>query len=303
MRPGLHHASSRACGSGSQCARPGHAVDQTLVSGGWSPWRRRRSQREDRYEGIARYVRLIDWTPPVRFDGPRRSAGDRRADIRPRRVRMARHTKGGPHEHSRRHPDRDPVVHDRDPRATDRRPAPAHLGDALAHQGTRRRSLAGRAAGDDPGARGLLGERVRLRACGGAAQRAAAVHDRDRRGRDPLHPRQVAARERVAADHDPRLARLGHRAARDRRPADRPDRARRHPRGRIPPGAAVPARLRVLERADRARLGRRPHRTRVGGADAPPRLHPLRRPGRRRGCPRHGPDGPPGGRRVWSATT
>ena len=46
-----------------------------------------------------------------------------------------------------------------------------------------------------------------------------------------------------------------------------------------------------------------PHRTRVGGADAPPRLHPLRRPGRRRGCPRHGPDGPPGGRRAWSATT
>ena len=28
----------------------------------------------------------------------------------------------------------------------------------------------------------------------------------------------------------------------------------------------------------------------------PPRLHPLRRPGRRRRCPRHGPDGPPGGR-------
>ena len=67
-------------------------------------------------------------------------------------------------------------------------------------------------------------------------------------------------------------------------------------RGRIPPGAAVTARLRVLRRAGRARLGRQPHRTRVGGADAPPRLHPLRRPGRRRGCPRHGPDGPPGGR-------
>ena len=31
-------------------------------------------------------------------------------------------------------------------------------------------------------------------------------------------------------------------------------------RGRIPPGAAVPARLRLLERAGRARLGRRPHR-------------------------------------------
>ena len=38
----------------------------------------------------------------------------------------------------------------------------------------------------------------------------------------------LAARGRVAADHDARLARLGHRAARDRRPADRPDRARRH---------------------------------------------------------------------------
>ena len=36
-------------------------------------------------------------------------------------------------------------------------------------------------------------------------------------------------------------------------------------------------------RADRARLGRRPHRARLGGADAPPRLHALRRPGRRRG--------------------
>ena len=68
-------------------------------------------------------------------------------------------------------------------------------------------------------------------------------------------------------------------------------------RGRVPPGAAVVARLRLLERADRARLGRRPHRTCVGGADAPARLHPLRGPGRRRGCPRHGPDGPPGGRR------
>ena len=142
----------------------------------------------------------------------------------------------------------------------------------------------------------LLGHRLRLAQGRGEAQRAPAVHDRDRRGRDPLHPREVAARERVAADHDARLARLGHRAARDRRPAHRPDRARRRRRGRVRPRAAVPARLRLLRRADRARLGRRPHRTRVGGADAPPRLHPLRRPGRRRGCPRHGPDGPPGGR-------
>ena len=114
----------------------------------------------------------------------------------------------------------------------------------------------------------------------------------------PLHPREVAARGRAAADHDARLARLGDRAARGRRAADRPDRARRPRRGRVPPRAAVPARLRLLRRADRARLGPRPHRARLGRADAPPRLLPLRRPGRRRGRRRHRRDGPPGARRA-----
>src|SRR5919106_2372466 len=56
----------------------------------------------------------------------------------------------------------------------------------------------------------------------GTTERAAAVHDRDRRGGDPLHPRQVPARERTAADHDAWLARLGHGATRDRRSPDRP---------------------------------------------------------------------------------
>ena len=55
-------------------------------------------------------------------------------------------------------------------------------------------------------------------------------------------------------------------------------------RRRPPPGAAVPARLRLLQRANRSRLGRQPHGTRVGGADEPPRLLPLRRSGRRRGA-------------------
>ena len=132
----------------------------------------------------------------------------------------------------------------------------------------------------------------------GEAERAAAVHDRDRRGGHPLHPREVAARERAAADHDARLARLGHRAARLRRAAHRPDRARRPRRGRVRPGAAVHARLRLLRRADRGRLGPRPRRARLGGADAPPRLHPLRRPGRRRGRRGHRRDGPPGARRA-----
>ena len=171
-------------------------------------------------------------------------------------------------------------------------------GDALAEQGARRRSLAGRAAGDHEGARPLLGERLRLAQGRGEAERAPAVHDRDRRGRHPLHPRPVAARGRAAADHDPRLARLGDRAARDHRPADRSDGARRQAGGRVPPRAAVPPRLRLLRRADRDRLVLRPRRAGLGGADAPPRLHPLRRPGRRPGRRRHGRHGAPGARRA-----
>ena len=42
------------------------------------------------------------------------------------------------------------------------------------------------------------------------------------------------------------------------------------------------------------RLGPRPHRPRVGGADEAPRLHPVRGAGRRLGRDHHGPDGRPG---------
>src|SRR5215211_9080577 len=188
-----------------------------------------------------------------------------------------------------------PLPHRRAGRGSPR-PPPTHRRDALALQGARRRSVAGRAVGDDSGTRPLLGDRLRLAQGRGEAERPTAVHDRDRRARHPLHPSQVTARERVAADHDARLARLGHRAARGRRPADRPDRSRRHPRGRIPPGAAVLAWLRLLRRAHRARLGCRSRRGSVGGADEPPRLHPLRRPGRRRGRRSQRRDGPPGAR-------
>ena len=146
------------------------------------------------------------------------------------------------------------------------------------------------------GARPLLGDRVRLRAGRGAPERAAPVHDRDRwRGR-PLHPRQVVARQRAAADHDPRLAGLGDRDDRRGRPADRPDRARRQRRGCLPPRTALPARVRLLGRAGRDRLGSWPDRTGLGRAHAPSRLHPLRRPGRRRRRRRHRRDGPPGTR-------
>ena len=47
------------------------------------------------------------------------------------------------------------------------------------------------------------------------------------------------------------------RAARDGRPAHRPDRTRRPRRGRVRPRAAVHSRVRLLGRADRARLGPR----------------------------------------------
>src|SRR5215213_8407865 len=190
----------------------------------------------------------------------------------------------------------DPPIHDRDCRVGARGPACSHRGHAVAKQGARRRSVAGSAAGDAAGARALLDDRLRLAQVRGEAQRAPPVHDRDRRGRDPLHPRALQARGRHAADHDPWLAGLGHRAAGDRRPADRPYRSRRHRRRRIPPSSAVLAWLRLLWRADRARLGRRPHRTRVGGADGSPRLHALRRPGGRRGRLRHRRDGPPSAR-------
>ena len=56
----------------------------------------------------------------------------------------------------------------------------------------------------------------------------------------------------------------------------------------------VDARLRLLRQADRHGLESRPHRARLGGADEAPRLHPLRRPGRRLGLPRLQRDGAPG---------
>ena len=142
----------------------------------------------------------------------------------------------------------------------------------------------------------LLDDRLRLAPVRGETERAAAVQDRDRRCGRPLHPREVAARERVAADHDARVARFGRRAARDRRAAHRPDRARRARRGRVRPRAAIHTRVRLLRRADRARLGPRPPRTGLGEADGAPRLHPVRRAGRRRGLPGHRRDGPPGTR-------
>ena len=186
-------------------------------------------------------------------------------------------------------PHRDPPL--RGPRAGGgtRRPAPPSRSDALADPGAGPGPLAGRAAGDHGGAHPVLGDRVRLAPLRGEAERAAAVRHGDRRRGHPLHPRAVAARGRAAVDHDARLARLRRRAARHHRPADGPHRPRRTGRGRLRPRAALAAGLRLLRRTDGARLGLGPRGARLGGADEPARLRPLRRPGWGRGCPRHGP--------------
>ena len=113
-----------------------------------------------------------------------------------------------------------------------------------------------------------------------------------------LHPRPLASSERHAADHDAWLARLGVRAAQDRRSAHRSHRAWRTRGRRLRSGHAFDARLRLLRQADGHRLGSRPHRANLGGADEAPRLHPLRRPGRRLGLPRLQRDGAPGAGRL-----
>ena len=207
-----------------------------------------------------RVARLRPGCRPVAFTGATDTRGEEasprhraRGDPHVRHDRPVR--RHGYSPVSRRHPGRGVGG----PTASHRRRA-----DTL--QGARHRSLPGCPAGDDPGARALLAERLRVAALSGEAERAPAVQDRDRRARHPLHPRQVAPRECASAGHDPRLARLGDRAARDRRPAHRPHRPRRRRRGRVRPGAPVCSRLRLLGRADRARLVGRAEPRRPGGS-------------------------------------
>ena len=164
-------------------------------------------------------------------------------------------------------------------------------------------SLTGRAARDDPGARRLLGDGLRLAHVRGALCGPAALRHRDRRGRHPLHPRPLQARGRAAADRHARLAGLDGRAAEDHRSAHQSHRARRERGGRLPSRDPVVAGPRVLGEADRDRLGPDPHRARLGRADEAPRIRPLRRAGRRLGQCRHRAAGPAEARRVcWAST-
>ena len=174
-----------------------------------------------------------------------------------------------------------PPVHDRHPGGGPRRPACAHRGHALAREGDRRGRLAGRAAGDDAGARALLGDEYDWRKCE-ARLNAYPQFVTEIDGLDIHFVHARSKHEDALPRHRlPRMARLAHRADEDRRPAHRPDGAWRQRLGRLPRGDPEHAGLRVLGQADRDRLGCDPHRARLGGADEAPRLHAVRG-GRRR---------------------
>ena len=73
--------------------------------------------------------------------------------------------------------------------------------------------------------------------------------------------------------------------------------------GRLPSRDPVAAGPRLLRQAHRDRLGPDPHRARLGRAHAAPRLHEVRRPGRRLGECRHGAAGPAEAGRTARAST
>ena len=198
-------------------------------------------------------------------------------------------------EHSGRRPLRPRVPRQRSGgRGCRSSPSPGH--DTMAGPGDRCRPIAGHPAGEASGAGPALGRGIRLAEGGSEAQCPAAIrHDHRWCGRS-LHPRPLASSERVAPDHDPRLARLGLRAAQDRRPADRSHGLRWTRGRRLRSRHALDSRLRLLRQAEGPRMESRSHRTSVGRADEAPRLHPLRRPGRRLGLPRLQRDGAPGAR-------
>ena len=161
---------------------------------------------------------------------------------------------------------------------------------------TGRRSMTSRRAysSQTQAARRILGHRLRLAQGRSQAECLAAVHDRDRRARHPLHPRSLKTSERASCSSSPMAGRAPclscsrssvRSRSRPRMAARRGCVRRRHP---------VDAGLRLLRQADRRRLGTRPHRAGMGGADEAPRLHKLRRPGRRLGLTRFQRDGAPG---------
>ena len=173
----------------------------------------------------------------------------------------------------------------------------------LAREGDRRRSVAGRAARDDPEARALLGDRVRLARCE-ARLNALPQFMTEIDGLD-IHFIHVRSQHEDAL---PLVVNHGWPGSiieqlKIIEPLTDPTAHGGERGGRLPCGDPVDAGLRVLGQADEHRLGPRAHGPSLGGADAAPRLQPLRRPGRRLGRVRRRPDGRAGTRRTCSPST
>ena len=145
----------------------------------------------------------------------------------------------------------------------------------------------------------MVGGGVRLARDRGAAQRDPAVHDGDRRCRDPLPARALAARGRAPARADARLARLRARV----RGAAGAAHAAGGPGGCVPRRRPRPARLRLQRQAGGDRLGRGADRGRVGGADGAAGLRALRRGRERLGDDREHAAAACRTRRTWPGST
>ncbi len=168
-----------------------------------------------------------------------------------------------------------------------RRPEAPAPDDALAGAGDRAGLDPGRPARAGAGTVRALARQLRLATLRDHAERAGSAPRRTRWARHPFPARPLARARRAADDHDAWLARFGDRVPPGDRAAGRSGGARRRARRRLPPRAALAARLRLLGQAGGERVDRRPHRRCLDHADAPPRLRTLGRPGRRLGCGRH----------------
>jgi hypothetical protein len=157
---------------------------------------------------------------------------------------------------------RNPALPDQFSRSGSRRPPATHRSDTVARPGDCRGPIPGRAAGEDPGTRKLLGGGLRLAEGGGEAECLAAVRDRDRRARHSFHTRPLSSSEGPAADHHPWLAGLDPGAREGHRPTHRSHGPWRTCGGRIRSRSALDARLWLLGQAAGHWLGSRPHRAR-----------------------------------------
>ena len=93
---------------------------------------------------------------------------------------------------------RDPPLSGRCRGRAPHRSSPADRGDTVARPGDGQGPVAGHTAGEAAGARPLLGLGLRLAQSRSEAERASAVHDRDRRARHPSSPRPLSSSERPA---------------------------------------------------------------------------------------------------------